>query len=821
MNHYDGSHVIAAMPVPPRKKKFIQAEEEKLEEAQLPTEVERPSAFTESFNQDKLWFCLTDPITKNIIFKDDKKNKWKSASQYLATSQDGVIDVSYFQKPNADRRYAVNSLSMQSMPRKLRHTICEGKWFDIDISNCGPVILQSLCEQLNAKLHYQDRLRIDCLQDLNENREERLLSLHRHKKIAKKIVVAVINGGVSWEELNDRPEWIKKFKKEMEQIRSAIRKHNLGAFYRFQASSEDKNDEDQLEKSFVSHLIRKQEDRIMMTALEFCGFPKMCVLVYDGFQLQYLPDLEKLNAYVQNKFPEVKNLHFVNKPMDEGLVLPEIIPRYRPPPLCPTFDFKDPYTFSDFQQQFGSKVWNSQKELWDALDVTVPRVMGKCLKGEGFYFKKLTSGLDRFKTLKECDFYMTYKTEEKKEQKKDSTKQKSKKQKKNSKKEGFMTETLFDYWLRKRPCEEFECIMNPLKTNPKNYNLWAGFQAKRTTVRPHGLTILLQFIKDIFCSPKGEGSYDVKIYNYLMSWFRGTVHNLDDINKVALIFQGLQGCGKNTLVPDFLKWVYGEDNMWSNASGVSFVLNNLVGIENKRIVVVNECASTWEELRPNFDKFKTLITDNTQFIRRLYFDQYRIQSISNFILITNHKDSIVIEQGDRHYMAVAVSEIHRDDWNYFAMIRRECFNQEVADAFYTMLLDATDFEIVPLNKFPHTELRAEFQQASQSSTYRFITQRVQRRPQFFIQQTALFEEFNRWRVKQGEKNIISQTTFGLKLCNVRGPDMKPLVEKAGPQKRHYQTVGYIKPPKGTPLVSDYVDWWDEDDEEDDAEQKTQ
>ena len=168
MSPYDGNHVVAAMPPPPRKKKFIQAEEEKFEEAQLPVEVERPSDFTESFNQYKLWFCLTDPITENSIFKDDKKNKFKSASNYLANSQDGIINVTYEQKHRTGRRYAVKSLSMQSMPRKLRHTICDQKWFDIDIRNCGPVILQSSCEQVNKKVNMYDQLRIDSSKDLDD-----------------------------------------------------------------------------------------------------------------------------------------------------------------------------------------------------------------------------------------------------------------------------------------------------------------------------------------------------------------------------------------------------------------------------------------------------------------------------------------------------------------------------------------------------------------------------------------------------------------------------------------------------------------------------
>ena len=55
--------------------------------------------------------------------------------------------------------------------------------------------------------------------------------------------------------------------------------------------------------------------------------------------------------------------------------------------------------------------------------------------------------------------------------------------------------------------------------------------------------------------------------------------------------------------------------------------------------------------------------------------------------MTNHQDSMVIEQGDRRYHCIKISDCHINDAVYFEYIRKQCFNQETADTFYTYLLE--------------------------------------------------------------------------------------------------------------------------------------
>ena len=68
-----------------------------------------------------------------------------SATNYLLANRDGRVEVRYRQAAPGGRWYAINGLSLQSMNRRLRHTICGSKYQDIDMVNAEPNIIQHLC----------------------------------------------------------------------------------------------------------------------------------------------------------------------------------------------------------------------------------------------------------------------------------------------------------------------------------------------------------------------------------------------------------------------------------------------------------------------------------------------------------------------------------------------------------------------------------------------------------------------------------------------------------------------------------------------------
>ena len=106
----------------------------------------------------------------------------------------GVIEVQYKKGANAKgmgRWFASGIAGMQRMPRRIRHTICQGLWLDLDFVNIHPTILSQLC----ATWDIQHRF----LAKYVENREDVLNEMVQLgvscREEAKETILKVLNGG--------------------------------------------------------------------------------------------------------------------------------------------------------------------------------------------------------------------------------------------------------------------------------------------------------------------------------------------------------------------------------------------------------------------------------------------------------------------------------------------------------------------------------------------------------------------------------------------------------------------------------------------------
>jgi len=169
----------------------------------------------EMFDQHKL-----NHIVKNEnVFRgqmrlkcfEDDYNPFTIANKYLSKSNNGTITTKYKQNASHGRFYAIGSLSLQSMPREIRHTIAKDFYTDIDIKNAHPVILAHLCDKIGVSCKW--------LKKYNKKRDEFLTQISSDREQAKTVVLSIINGGQkAIGELNEPPEWLNEFKKEMKLI---------------------------------------------------------------------------------------------------------------------------------------------------------------------------------------------------------------------------------------------------------------------------------------------------------------------------------------------------------------------------------------------------------------------------------------------------------------------------------------------------------------------------------------------------------------------------------------------------------------------------
>ena len=139
---------------------------------------------------------------------EDGYDPFHIAQKYLSKSANGTIKTKYKQNASFGRFYAVGSLSLQSMPREIRHTIATEFYVDIDIKNAHPVILAHLCSEIGVSCKW--------LKKYNKHRDAYLNQISCDRKQAKTVILSIINGGKkAVAELNSPPEWLSDFKKEI------------------------------------------------------------------------------------------------------------------------------------------------------------------------------------------------------------------------------------------------------------------------------------------------------------------------------------------------------------------------------------------------------------------------------------------------------------------------------------------------------------------------------------------------------------------------------------------------------------------------------
>ena len=471
------------------------------------------------------------------------------------------------------------------------------------------------------------------------------------------------------------------------------------------------------------------ENQILTTIWSGLDKPTDCVLCFDGIMVKEDTfDLHILEAHVMQTLNITIKL--VIKPMNQGFELNNIDLYVEPIPIS-SFDFDDTYNYHMFRNDYKERQFSSWDAAHTAFNEVYTRVIGLILRGEGSYIKKLSNGhVDVVKRLGSSDFNIYV---------------------------GGLKSKFSEYIFKQPGFNNYVCKLDT--HNPTDFNLWTGFQAKRTDETPPSLELMKRFILETWAYG------NVEYYNYIISWIAGLFTNLSSINKIALVMISKPGTGKGFLL-EFIKLMLRSINCCEVAGIQAITQKHNSILQNKRLVSINEMSSTKDEFRSNFDKIKMYITDPVISIEPKGVNAYQVDNISNFMLFTNHPDAVIIEESDRRYAVFEVSDCHRNDTEYFNNLHDNCFNQETADSFYTYLLD---YPAVDIKQIPDTELRRGLIQLSKSTPIKFTDAIVEEElyeEDEEVNGGDLYNRYTAWCDTNGERNKYSNTKFGTTIKGV-------------------------------------------------------
>lgn len=653
--------------------------------------------FIETFDKDKLYHIIQNK-EKYVVTKSHSDNDpFVMARKYLDKSSNGVIKVNYHQKHNRDygRFFADGSVSLQNITREIRQCIGFDYYDDIDMVNAHPIILQHLCGKHGVDCDY--------LNEYISEREKHMSELSADNGIdretAKKIFLSLINGGPSgskcYSGLEAPTKFIKRFKSEAVQILE-----ELCAIYSDEFEFRKKKKPNNPYGSTVNSIMCEWENQILQLILSFYTAHNIisnnCVLCFDGVMIpkhkntaDLLPDCEK---YIHEKLGIKVTLKI--KVMEDGFVVNNAEPYLEPK----AFDPNDNFCWSEFDEKYRGRLFTSQNDIIEKTITDLNRVLCKVDQGSGFIIKK-TDCKDNLMDIldanaKFTDIFFKYNEEGK--------------QKEMSFKRYIQ---LFSNDLVRYRSIDFA----PNSKDPKLFNLWSGFIAQEVkAIDTAPISMILAHIKEVYCNN------DQVSYDYFLDLLYYIIKYPERPLEIAtFIYSKAQGSGKNIILNFLQEFVFG-DNITYYTTGLENILcthNHL--LKNKKIVIVDELASSSDNFVGNFDKFKSMMTGPTISINPKGVNQYNIKNVLSWFLISNHDDCIRIEATDRRYFCLSVSEQYIGNKEYFKQLANT-FTQENGNIFYSYLLQRGDARDVNIRIPPMNEFKKSIISKSWSSSIRFL-----------------------------------------------------------------------------------------------------
>jgi len=422
---------------------------------------------------------------------------------------------------------------------------------------------------------------------------------------------------------------------------------------------------------------------------------------------------------------------------------------------------EEEYYFTDFTNYYNGKKFKSEKGMIDEIHPKISRVIAKIAQGRGLYIKKIAKDnmYDFDDTLGQINnIKLQYKQDDK-----------------------YVKITLKDFI--NSYCVTFNrhvCELDTDKVDKREFNICKPFICKMTEQKDEKkLEVFLSYIREVLADNNDE------LMAYILSWLASLMDVKVVNNGVAMVLISEQeGTGKSTLADFITNYLIGIDHATNLPCINDVVKSHNPHLQGKRLILVNEMGSTKEEFRSNFDKIKDYITNHRININPKHANPYEIANISNYILCSNNRDSLYLSDTARRYFILEVNPKYALNDVYYGKLRKECFNQEFGNIFYTYLMN---YNRVNLRQVPTTKLKQEIISLSMPSYKKFINDiveyrdceeksesglcslssvivnSIQKGDDLLISAKKLYDSYIQWCEETGERNKVSLSKLGLSL----------------------------------------------------------
>lgn len=264
-------------------------------------------------------------------------------------------------------------------------------------------------------------------------------------------------------------------------------------------------------------------------------------------------------------------------------------------------------------------------------------------------------------------------------------------------------------------------LLHPEKR--EQVNAFKGFVAETVEEDRHSesnLQFLLKHIRECFCG--GNMEY----FNYFISWCARIIVDPENKTGICLVlYSSKQGSGKGIFLTFLRQYVFGLDvtNQTNQLEPVVTRFNAY--LENKVLIVADDIGT--QERGANFEKFKSLISEDALFLRPRHKDPKQSKNYCNFALTTNFLSAIQVESTDRRMFILSCADrvgniaLHDEkglvNGVYFEELSNRTLNPATGRAFMRYCMEA---KTIPIAQAPRTEAWQRCVELSRHSHVAFI-----------------------------------------------------------------------------------------------------
>lgn len=620
---------------------------------------------TETFDQHKLNHILEN----QYLFKkhmrpncfENNYNPFTILNKYLMKSRNGVVKTEYKQNNGFGRFYAVKSISMQSMPREIRHTLAKDLYADIDVVNAHPVILMHLCKNkdMSPKI----------LNKYIKNREKMLERLKVDRETGKTLILSMINGGKSaYESLVYKPKFLIEFKKEIEIIHKMFSMDD--AFEKHKDERECQGYTKNHRASYLNTLLCDFENRILQCMYEFLGNPEDAVMCFDGIMIRKdgleAHDLKACEKHINDTLG-IK-LELKEKPMTDGFDINDgllEIPKYEEPQTA---------LYTDFESFVNKEIYVDILDEWcnnsivlinnggNHFLLTKNKRVDSMTKETSIYYKQVSERTlmnnlrvnvkvinDKFdyKFLNEnCDKKIKGRVRPEDRIKMKKYVYEFIGSNVPNRGDGYLENAIMTRTMVSRNNVEFYPYLKR-KGEPKLYdcfNIFTGFPLENVP-----LTLNDKFENSLLYKHLGDEMMngDVGEFNHFLDHIADMIQMPHLIRGPSHLFYTSPGMGKG-MMAIFMGRLLGQDHVITFAD-VSTYFGNFNSEQANKILKIFEEVSEKGDAFHKHDRLKGDQTKTHDRIEPKGIDAYNIRHCARYWYYTNHESALFIENNDRRH----------------------------------------------------------------------------------------------------------------------------------------------------------------------------